>query len=98
MLTEHQKKHLRGLGHSLKPVLMIGEAGLSDGVLAELEQTLEHHELIKIKVRAGDRGERDRLIQNLCTTGGAELVQRIGNTALVFRRNPERNNIPLPGS
>ena len=98
MLTEHQKKHLRGLGHRLKPVLMIGEAGLSEGVRAEFEQTLEHHELIKVKVRVGDRAERDRLIRDLCTTGGAELVQRIGNTALVFRRNPEQNKIALPRS
>ena len=75
---------------------MIGEAGLSEGVLAELEQTLDHHELIKIKVRVGDRSERDRLIHSLCETGGAELVQRIGNTALLFRHNPEQNRIPLP--
>ena len=96
MLTEHQKKHLRGLGHRLKPVVLIGEAGLSEGVRAEFEQTLEHHELIKIKVRVGDRGERDRLIEDLCATGGAELVQRIGNTALLFRRNPEQSKIILP--
>lgn len=96
MLTEHQKKHLRGLGHRLKPVLLIGEAGLSEGVRTEFEQTLEHHELIKIKVRVGDRDERDRLIEDLCTTGGAELVQRIGNTALLFRRNPEQSKIVLP--
>ena len=75
---------------------MVGDAGLSEGVLTELEQTLEHHELIKIKVRVGDRAERDRLIETLCAKGGAELVQRIGNTALVFRPNPDQNKVSLP--
>ncbi len=75
---------------------MIGEAGLSEAVLAEFEQTLDHHELIKIKVRTGDRGERDRIIQSLCKTGSAELVQRIGNMALLFRHNPEQNKVLLP--
>lgn len=75
---------------------MVGDAGLSEAVLAEFEQTLDHHELIKIKVRVGDRSERDRIIQSLCTTGGAELVQRIGNTALLFRHNPEQSKVLLP--
>ena len=96
MLSEHQKKHLRGLGHKLKPVVMVGDAGLSDSLLEEYERTLEHHELIKVKVRVGDREARDAIIASLCSDHGAELVQRIGNTALVFRRNDEKPKILLP--
>ena len=54
-LSEHQKKYLRGLGHQLKPTIMVGDAGLSESVLAEYESTLDHHELIKVRVRVGDR-------------------------------------------
>jgi len=96
MLSEHQKKHLRGLGHQLKPVVTVGDAGLSDSLFDEYERTLEHHELIKVKVRLGDRKERDSLIATLCERSNAELVQRIGNVALVFRANPEKNKILLP--
>jgi len=96
MLTEHQKKHLRGLGHKLRPVVMIGDAGLTTSLLEEYERTLEHHELIKVKVRVGDRAARDSIIDDLCEKSGAELVQRIGNTALLFRRNPEQERVLLP--
>ena len=95
-LSETQKKFLRGLGHQLKPVIMVGDAGLSDAVLKEFRSTLEHHELIKVRVRAGDRETRDNIISELCKRGSAELVTRIGNVALVFRRNEEDPQIPLP--
>lgn len=95
-LTESQKKYLRGLGHGLKPVVMVGDAGLTDAVRAEFESSLEHHELIKVRVKVGDRAGRDSIIDALCGAGGAELVQRIGNIALVYRENPEKKRIRLP--
>jgi len=95
-LSEAQKKHLRGLGHQLKPLIMIGDAGLSDAVFAEYESTIEHHELIKVSVRVGDREARDSIIGELCSRSGAELIQRIGNVALLYRPNPEKQRIQLP--
>ena len=86
-LTEHQKKYLRGLGHQLKPLIMVGDAGLSESLLAEYESTLDHHELLKVRVRVGDRAARDELINKLCADSGAVLVQRIGNVALLYRPN-----------
>ena len=86
-LSEHQKKHLRGLGHQLKPLIMVGDAGLSDSLLAEYDATLDHHELIKVRVRAGDRDARDAIIETLCDKSRATLVQRIGNVALLYRPN-----------
>ena len=94
-LTERQRRTLRGLGHQLHPVVRIGDKGLSDAVLAELEQALTFHELIKVSVRAGDRKGRDEIIGGLCERTGATLVQRIGNVALVFRRNPEAPKVVL---
>ncbi len=96
-LSEAQKKHLRGLGHKLKPVVMIGEAGLSASLLEEYETSLQHHELIKVSVRVGDRKERDAVIRSLCDQGSAELIQRVGNMALLYRENPDKRKITLPG-
>ena len=97
-LSEPQKKYLRGRGHDLKPLIMIGDSGLSQSVLAEYETTLAHHELIKVRVRVGDRNARDKIIDTLCQTSSAELVQRIGNIALIYRDNPEKkkNKIIIP--
>lgn len=95
-LSEAQKKYLRGLGHQLKPVVMVGDGGLSPTLLEEYETSLQHHELIKVSVRVGDRRERDKLIGELCGIGSAELIQRIGNVALLYRENPEQKKIKLP--
>ena len=92
-LTESQRKNLRRLGHGLNPVVMIGAAGLSDAVLEEAEGALDHHELVKIKVRVGDRAARDGIIGRLCAETGAELVQRIGHMALLYRANPDRKRV-----
>ena len=96
-LGEAQKKRLRGLGHALKPLIMVGESGLSESLLAEYETTLAHHELIKVSVRVGDRKARDTIINELCSVGAATLVQRVGNMALLYRQNPEnKKKIILP--
>ena len=95
-LSERQKKFLRGLGHQLKPVVTVGDAGLTEGVLKEFVSAIDHHELIKVRVRVGDRDARDTIIGELCSKGGADLVTRIGNVALVYKRNDEKPRIPLP--
>lgn len=95
-LSEPQKKLLRGLGHQLKPVITVGDAGLSASLLKEFSATIDHHELIKVRVRAGDRALRDQIISELCKKGSADLVTRIGNVALVYRRNNDKPKIPLP--
>lgn len=95
-LSEPQKKYLRGLGHELNPLILVGDAGLSEGLLAEFESTLAHHELIKVRVNAGDRESRDAMISELCSVSGAALVQRIGSIALLFRSNPDKQQIRLP--
>jgi len=89
-LSEPQKKYLRGRGHDLKPLIMVGDAGLTESLLAEFESTLAHHELIKVKVRADDRSARDKMIETLCADHSASLIQRIGNVALLYRANPDK--------
>jgi RNA-binding protein len=95
-LSEPQKKYLRGLGHDLKPIVMVGDAGVSGSVLAELDTCLDHHELVKVRVKVGDRAARDEAISQLVTRTSATLVQQIGNMALLFRASPEKNRIRLP--
>jgi len=97
-LSEPQKKYLRGLGHGLKPVIMIGDAGLTESVMSEFLASISHHELIKVRVRAGGRHLRDDIITQLCDKGGASLITRIGNVALLFRQNPEKSRIQLPAA
>lgn len=84
-LTDAQRKFLRRRGHALKPVVTIGAARVTDAVLAELNNALEHHELIKIRIRAEDRAERNALLDRLLRESGAALVQRVGHIALVYR-------------
>ncbi|MBT8091487.1 MAG: ribosome assembly RNA-binding protein YhbY [Gammaproteobacteria bacterium] len=100
-LSESQKKYLRGLGHQLKPLVIVGDAGLSDSVLAEYESTLDHHELIKVRVRAASRDARDAIIDQLCKNSSACLIQRIGNVALLYRQNLKKKaekRLRLPSS
>ena len=96
-ISESQKKHLRGLGHNLSPLIMIGESGLSEAVYKEYQSTLAHHELIKVRVRAGGRKMRDTIIADLCGRSDAKLISRIGNIALIYRRDDEKPRILLPG-
>lgn len=94
-LTESQKRHLRKLAHSLKPVVIVGSAGLSEGLLQELDATLEHHELIKVRVNAEDREARQALLGDLCSKSRSELVQFIGHIAVLYRR-AEKPRLQLP--
>ncbi|QQD17714.1 ribosome assembly RNA-binding protein YhbY [Spongiibacter nanhainus] len=99
-LTASDKKQLRSIGHKLHPIVTLGDKGLSEGVAQELERALEDHELIKVKVNAGDPGERRELIDALCEGAGAELVQAIGKIALLYRPakkpDPRLSNLLRP--
>jgi RNA-binding protein len=90
-LSQEQKKQFKSIGHHLKPILMVAENGLSEGVLAELERALNDHELIKVQFRITEREDRKALVEELCAAGRCELVQSIGKMALVYRKNPKAN-------
>ena len=82
---EFQRKSLRRRGHNLKPIVTVGTGGLTDGVLAELESALNHHELIKIKIRIGNRECRNAVLQGILEHSEAIIIQKIGNVALLYR-------------
>jgi RNA-binding protein len=89
MASKADTRQMRAIGHKLHPVVTIAGNGLSDAVRLELERALNDHELIKIKLAVGDRETRDAVLAELIEACGAELVQRIGNTALLLRRSAE---------
>ncbi len=95
-LSSQQIRFLRGLTHSLQPVVIVAEKGLSDTVLAEIEGALKHHELIKIKMRA-ERDVRRHWIDEVTKLCKAEPVHIIGQVASFYRRNPKKPVIALPG-
>ncbi|RNE90460.1 ribosome assembly RNA-binding protein YhbY [Marichromatium sp. AB31] len=96
-ITEKQKRWLKQQAHHLKPVVIVGQHGITDGVIAELEIALDHHELLKTKISAGDRELRDAAIAELIERTGAMLVNRIGNIAILYRANPrKRDPLTLP--
>ncbi len=88
-MNSADKKKLRAEAHALKPVIMIGQSGLTAAVLAETEQALTSHELIKVKIRA-EREERKLICERICIDTGAELIQAIGQIAVIYRLNPDK--------
>jgi RNA-binding protein len=95
-LTERQKKFLRQAAHSMKPVVTVGDKGVTKTVLKELHGALEHHELIKIKIRTGDREARDAAIAELAEKTSAMLISRVGNIAALYRPRKKDPKIILP--
>ncbi len=83
-LTGRQRHRLRALAHTLRPVILVGAGGLSDGLVAETERALTDHALIKVRL-AGERAERRAQAEALCQRTGAELVQLIGRMAVLYR-------------
>lgn len=96
-LSPEQRREYRAIAHNLKPVIIVGDKGLTEGLQEELERALTDHELIKIKVASQDREARQQAITELCTQSGAEVVQSIGKIAVVLRRakqpNPKLSNL-----
>jgi RNA-binding protein len=91
-ITDKQRRWLKKRVHHLKPVVTLGQGGLTEPVLAEIENALDHHELIKVKVNAGDRALRDRAVRDIAERTGSEPINRIGNMAAFFRANPKKKS------
>lgn len=99
-LTENQKKHLRRLAHPLHPLVMVGNAieepGKLDAIINELNGALQAHELVKVRVKVGDRETREEIFATLAERTQSELAQRIGHVGVFFRLREEKSRIVLP--
>ena len=92
-LTSAQTKRLRAEGHrlKLKPVVIMGQKGLSDNLHSEIDGALDHHELIKMRIPALDKAGKRELGMQICARHNAQLIQSIGNVIVIYRGNPEIN-------
>ncbi len=88
-LSNSQIRHLKGLAHDLKPVVMIGDKGLTLAVMEEIGIALGAHELIKISIRADDKEEKSKMIEKIIKKTQSAKVQTIGGKLVIFRRNKE---------
>lgn len=93
-LNSHQLKFLKAQAHSLKPVVLLGNDGLSESVLKELDSSIEHHELVKIRVNAGD--SRKEQAELAAKSVNAELVSLVGRVAVLFRQREDDSRFILP--
>jgi RNA-binding protein len=94
-VTDKQKRYLKGLAHSLKPVVMVGNSGLTDNVITEINNALDHHELIKVRISGQERAERKAMLEDIAERSNADLVQVIGNIG-AFYRPAKEPSIQLP--
>jgi putative YhbY family RNA-binding protein len=93
-MTPRQRAHLKGRAHALEPVVFIGQAGLSETVVAEVERALTAHGLIKVKLAGADRADREALTSDICDRTGAVAVQNVGRVLVLWR--PRSDDKPLP--
>ncbi|MCF2946788.1 ribosome assembly RNA-binding protein YhbY [Paraglaciecola aquimarina] len=94
-LSNKQKQHLKGLAHSLKPVVQLGGNGLTEGVLAEIESAINFHELIKVKIPTDDKEEKSLIMDAIVRETQATKIQSIGHTLILFKPSDEKK-IELP--
>ncbi len=92
-LEPTQKKQLRALAHKLKPVVIVGSASLTPGVIDEIDRSLEHHELLKVRVNASDRKTRSDMASQICKETHSELVQVVGHVVTLFRKGKSSRSV-----
>ena len=92
-MDKSQIKQLKALAHKLKPLVTVGQNGMKDSINDELAIAIDFHQLVKVKINVGDRGIRDDLIVHFVKHHKAELVQSIGNIAVLYRRNFDKENL-----
>lgn len=90
-ISNAELKQLKGIGHQLNPIVTIGGNGLTDTVIEEISRALTDHELIKVKIPAGSKEERDAMATAISEATGASLINSIGRVVLLLRENSEAN-------
>jgi RNA-binding protein len=98
-LTGFEKKYLRGLAHGLRPAILIGKEGITDGIVRATDEALFQHELIKIKFNDfKEKEQKETMTGELVARTGGALVGSIGHTAILYRpqKDPEKRRITLP--
>src|SRR3954466_2633668 len=93
-LTPRQRSHLKGRAHALEPVVFVGQSGLSDTVVAEIDRALTAHGLIKVKLAGAGRTDREALTKDVSVRTGAIVVQNVGRILVLWRPRPDDEPLP----
>jgi len=96
VLTGKQRRHLRALGHDLRPIVQIGKGGIDDGLVAAVEHALDDHELVKLKLGEAAGLDRHDAAEAIARRTHSEVAQVLGNTVLLYRAHPDEPQIVLP--
>ncbi|MCJ8293812.1 MAG: ribosome assembly RNA-binding protein YhbY [Colwellia sp.] len=96
-LNKKQIQHLKGVAHPLKPVVLLGNNGLTEAVVAEIDYALNHHELIKVKIPTDDKENKALIVDAICRETKSTQVQVIGKTLVIYRESAEKK-IRIPKS
>jgi RNA-binding protein len=91
-LTPRERTQLKARAHHLKPIVRVGQAGLSEAFIAELERALTDHELIKVRIDSDDRQAREAAADEICVRTGSALVQRVGKVLVLWRPKPDEED------
>ncbi len=89
-INKKQIQYLKGVAHSLKPIVLLGSNGLTEAVVAEIDYALSHHELIKIKIPTDDRETKALIVDAICRETNSVKVQLIGKTLIIYRQSEEK--------
>lgn len=95
-LTAKQRQFLKGLAHPLSPIVRVGRAGVTEAVITETKNSLEAHELIKVRIEDDDGDARKGLAETLAAAVGADVAARVGKIAVLYRAREEKPKIKLP--
>jgi RNA-binding protein len=96
MLTGKQKRYLRSLAHHLSPIFQVGKGGVNEHIIRHIEEAIEKRELIKVSVLNNNDDDREQIAKQLAAGAGAELVQVIGRTIVLYKESRDYKTIELP--
>jgi len=95
LINSSARKKYRQIGHHLKPIVTVGNHGITGGVIKEMQRALRDHELVKVKLNIEKKSERAREVKNLSTTLDAHFIQLVGKNALLYKKNPSAKSSSL---
>jgi RNA-binding protein len=96
MLTGKQKRFLRSKAHHLNPIFQVGKGGVNENMIKQISEALEARELFKVSILQNCEDDKDTVANALVNGAGAELVQIIGNTIVLYKESKENKQLRLP--
>jgi len=96
MLTGKQKRYLRSMAHHLTPIFQVGKGGVNENMVKQIQEALEVRELIKVSILQNNMDDKHAVAEELATGAGAEMVQLIGHTVVLYKESKENKTIVLP--